>query len=90
MDWLQRDEPRLAGEQFLHHGLLEGAGLLAPLLQRGQFDVHVRQRLGDGSLFDEGWWHSHLERLKSWKTKRIYSCLHGVLHSPSAEVLGHV
>ena len=48
------DKPRSSGEQFLHHGLLEGAGLLSPLLQRRQLRVHVRQHLGDGGLFGEG------------------------------------
>src|SRR5258708_1115824 len=45
------NKTRSSGEQFLHHGLLEGAGLLSPLLQRRQLRVHLRQRLGDGSLF---------------------------------------
>ena len=31
--------------------MLEGAGLLPPLLQPGQLRVHVRQYLGDGGLF---------------------------------------
>ena len=30
------NESRPSGEEFLHHGLLEGAGLLPPLLQRRQ------------------------------------------------------
>ena len=47
------DEPRLAGEQFLHHGLLEGAGLVAALLQRRQLGVHVGEDGGDGGLFGD-------------------------------------
>src|SRR2546430_12528804 len=49
------DESRPPGEKFLHHGLLEGAGLLPPLLQRRQLRVHVRQHPGDGGLFVFGW-----------------------------------
>ena len=33
----------------------ERAGLLAPLLQRRQLRVHLRQYLGDGALFGKGW-----------------------------------
>ena len=41
------------GQQFLHHALLEGAGLVAPLLQRGDLRVHVGEDGGDGGLFGE-------------------------------------
>ena len=46
----RRDPP---GQQFLHHALLEGAGLVAPLLQRRNLRVHVRQHGGDGGLFGD-------------------------------------
>ena len=35
--------------------MLEGAGFVAALGERRQFRVHVRQHLGDGDLFGEGW-----------------------------------
>ena len=38
---LRRNEPRLAGEQLLHHPLLELAGLVAPGFERRQLGVHV-------------------------------------------------
>lgn len=37
MGGLWSDEPGLAGEKFLHHGLLEGAGFVAALFERGEF-----------------------------------------------------
>ena len=48
-----RDQPGPAGEEFLHHGLFEQAGLVPPLLQGRQFRVHVGQDFGDGGLFNE-------------------------------------
>ena len=48
-------QPRPPGEEFLHHGLLEGAGLLPPLLQRRQLPVHLSQHRRDGGLFGVGW-----------------------------------
>src|SRR5205814_732922 len=48
-------EPRLAGEQFLHHGLLDSAGLFAPLFQCSEFGVHVGEHGGDSGLFGERW-----------------------------------
>ena len=44
-------QARPAGEEFLHHGLLEGAGLLPPLRKRRQLRIHLHQHLGDGDLF---------------------------------------
>jgi len=48
-------QPNPPGQQFLHHALLEGAGLGLPLLQHRQLRVHLRQHGGDGGLFGEGW-----------------------------------
>ena len=45
------NEPRLAGEQLLHHGLLEVAGLVAAGFERRQLGVHVGEDGGDGGLF---------------------------------------
>ena len=53
--WRCSYESRPAGEKFLHHGLLEGAGLSPPLLQHRQLPVHLRQHRRDGGLFGEGW-----------------------------------
>ena len=58
-----RDQPGPAGEEFLHHGLFEQAGLFPPLLQSRQFRVHVGQDLGDGGLFSFG---------REAKAKRIH------------------
>ena len=48
-------QARPSGEEFLHHALLEGAGLVPPLLQRHQLHVHVGENGGDGGLFGERW-----------------------------------
>ena len=47
------NQSRPAGEEFLHHPLLEQAGLVPFLFQRGQLRVHVREHLGDRRLL--GW-----------------------------------
>ena len=39
------NQPNPPGEQILHHGLLQGAGLLPPPLQGCQFGDHARQQL---------------------------------------------
>jgi len=52
MGGLWSDEPGLAGEKFLHHGLLEGAGFVAALFERGEFGVHHSQNFRDGRLLD--------------------------------------
>ena len=44
------NQSRPAGEEFLHHPLLEQAGLVPFLFQRGQLRVHVREHLGDRRL----------------------------------------
>ena len=44
------NEPRLAGEQLLHHRLLEVAGLITAGLQRRQLGVHVGEDGGDGEF----------------------------------------
>src|SRR5690606_31381381 len=46
--WLH--EPRLAGEQLLHHRLLEVAGLVAAGFESRQLGVHVGKDGGDCSL----------------------------------------
>ncbi len=43
-------EANLAGEELLHHGLLEGAGLFAAALQGLQLRVHLARDLVDGGL----------------------------------------
>ena len=48
----RRNKSDSSSKQFLHHGLLEGAGFLPLLLQPRQLGIHVRQHLGDGGLFD--------------------------------------
>ena len=47
------NESSLSSQEFLHHALLEGAGLFTPLLQGGQLRVHVGENGGDGGLFGE-------------------------------------
>ena len=39
------------GQQFLHHALLEGAGLVAAGFEGGEFGVYVGEDGGDGGLF---------------------------------------
>jgi hypothetical protein len=39
------------GQQFLHHALLEGTGLVAAGFERCNLRVHVRQYFSDGGLF---------------------------------------
>ena len=43
----------LAGEELLHGGLFDGSLLDDPFLQRAEQFIHIRQRLGDGTLFGE-------------------------------------
>ena len=47
------NEPRLAGEEFLHHRLLEVASLIAPGLQSRQLGVHVGEDVSDSGLFGD-------------------------------------
>ena len=53
--YIRLDQSRPSGEEFLHHALLEGAGLVPPLLQRRQLQVHVGENGGDGGLFGNCW-----------------------------------
>ena len=48
------NQSRPAGEEFLHHPLLEQAGLVPFLFQRGELRIHVREHLGDRRLLAEG------------------------------------
>ena len=43
-----------AGEELLHHTLLDGAGLVEAVFQRGDLGVHVGEDGGNGLLFGEG------------------------------------
>jgi hypothetical protein len=43
-------KPRLSSQQFLHHALLEGAGLVTSLLESGKLGVHVGEGAGDSPL----------------------------------------
>ena len=43
-----------AGEQFLHHALLDEAGLVAAGFEGGEVGVEGGEDLGDGALFGEG------------------------------------
>ena len=51
-----------SGEQFLHHALLEAAGLGELGFQRGDLGVHVGEDGGDGGLFMPRFRHVKLER----------------------------
>ena len=50
--WLDQACP--AGQQFGHHGLLDGVGLVAAGLEGVDLVVHVCEDGGDGALFVEG------------------------------------
>ena len=42
------EQPNPAGQERLHHALLDGAGLVSASFQRGDFGVHVGEDGGDG------------------------------------------
>lgn len=53
-------QPHATCEQFLHHGLLDGAGLGAALFEGGDFGVDVAEDGGDGGLFFFVYRHEYL------------------------------
>ena len=54
-------QPNPPGQEFLHHAVLEGAGLVAAGFEGGQFGVHVGEDGGDGGLFGFGWRQANFE-----------------------------
>ena len=47
---MEAGEASLAGEELLHHAVLDGAGLVAASFQCGDLGVHIGEDGGDGCL----------------------------------------
>ncbi len=43
-------QPDPPGQQFLHHTLLQGEGLVAARFEGGELGVPIRHHLGDGDM----------------------------------------